>query len=117
GSLLEIEVDCRNDVLARLWFHALDFVLYVTATIDDNLPVTVATSQILVVNLLESFLSDNVAGLVAFVVVFLLLQLLLADLADVSEHMCELSIRWIATLRNLLDAHRPRRCPPASRHL
>src|SRR5205807_206858 len=106
GGFLQIQIDCRDDVLARLRLHALHFVLDVTATVDDHFAITLAAAQILVVNFLEAFLSDYVAGLVTLVVIFLLPQLLWADLADVTKHMRKLSVRRITPLRNLLDTQR-----------
>jgi hypothetical protein len=50
-----------------LGLDPFDLALNVAAAIDDYFPVAVTAAQILVIDCLETFLADDVAGLVAIV--------------------------------------------------
>ena len=77
-----------------------------TTTIDDYFPVTVSAAQVFVIDGLESFLSDDVAGPVTFLTELRFVQLFRADLADVTQHMGQHAVLRVAPLRRLLDPQR-----------
>ena len=104
SDLLQIQIDRRHHVLARLRFDSFDLALNVAATVDNNFAIAVFAAQIIVVNFFDAFLADDIAGLQAFVFVRLLVELFRAYFTDIAKHVRQHSVRRIAALRLLLDA-------------
>src|SRR2546425_922742 len=65
GCFLQIEIYCSNQILSRLRRNGLDLILDSAATVHYNFAITVASAQIIVIDLFEPILANNVAGLEA----------------------------------------------------
>ena len=99
---MQVGINRGHEVLSRLRLDPLDLALNVAATIHDHFPIAVAPAQVLVVNFLQTFLTDDVARLESLLFVLRQLQLLRANLADIAEHVTERAVFRITTLRLLL---------------
>ena len=103
---LKLVIDGENNILTRLWLDAFDLTLNMAAAVHDHFAITIAAAQVLVVNRLNSVLADNVAGLIFFVFVTLIFELLGANLLHIAEDVRQRSVRRISSLRCLLYAQR-----------
>ena len=103
GGLLKIGINGGYNILTGLGLDPLDFGLNVSAAVNDDFPITVTTSQVLVIDRFDAVLADNVAGFITLVFVFLLLELFRADLADIAKGVTKHSVWRIPTLRCLFN--------------
>ena len=89
GGLLKIGINGDYNILTGLGLDPLDFGLNVSAAVNDDFPITVTTSQVLVIDRFDAVLADNVAGFITLVFVFLLLELFRADLTNVAKRVAK----------------------------
>ena len=85
GGDLDRRIDREDEVVARDRLFRAEVVHGLARNIDLDLPAAVRAAHRLVVDALQAKLADDVARLVAFRLA--LFQLLVADLADVTEDM------------------------------
>jgi hypothetical protein len=78
----------------------------VTAAVNDHFAIPVASTQVFIIDSLEPFLPNDVAGFVALLLKGRFLELLRADFAHVAERMGQLAVVRVTPLRGLLDAQR-----------
>ena len=89
ASILKIEIDGRDEVLARLRRHDLKLALHAAAAVDQHLSIAGLSAKVFVVILFEAALADHVAGTKTLFLVFVFFELFRADLADVTEDVRE----------------------------
>src|ERR1041384_3508426 len=99
GRLLQVEINRRDQILTRLRLDPFKFRLNVSARIYDHFAIAVAPAQSFVINFLQTFLPDDVAGLQSARTSVIARQLRRTDLADVTEHVREQSMLRIMPLR------------------
>src|SRR5207247_10730224 len=93
-----------NRILSRLGRYSLNLALNPAATINDNLAISIFAAQVVVINLLKTALADDIPRLEAFLFEGGLLQLLRTDLPDVTQDVCEQTIRRVTALWLLFNA-------------
>jgi hypothetical protein len=104
GHLLQVEINRGDKIVAGQWQHCFDLILNAAATINYNLAIAVAPTQVVVIRLLQTALTDHIAGFELLLFVGWLLELFRPNLADVANNVRERPIRRISALRLLLNA-------------
>ncbi len=101
---LQIEINCRNQILSGLRLDDFNLTLDASATVNDYFSITGRSAQIFVVILLKTAFADNISGTKAFFLHFRFFKLFRTDFADITERVRQRRAKRIKSLRLNLDA-------------
>ena len=101
GCLLDVAVNCQYKVISRYRGLTSQNLHRASRDVHLNLLTAFDAAHFLVIDTLKTKFTDDIAGLIPLTLAAL--QLLLVDLADITEYMCSIFAENIVAYRQYLD--------------